>query len=125
MKIEVSDGEIVDKLTILEIKKKKCSDSNKLENIQKELSCLEEIVNQLEVPEKYINDLRNINEKLWDIEDKIRVFEFKKRFDNEFIELARSVYFTNDERFEVKNKINLITNSNFKEEKILPNYKSL
>ena len=69
MKIEVSDGEIVDKLTILEIKKKKCSDSNKLENIQKELSCLEEIVNQLEVPEKYINDLRNINEKLWDIED--------------------------------------------------------
>lgn len=122
MKIEVSDGEIVDKLTILEIKKKKCLDSNKLENIQKELSCLEEIINQLEVPEKYINDLRNINEKLWDIEDKIRVFEFKKKFDNEFIELARSVYFTNDERFEVKNKINSITNSNFKEEKILPQY---
>lgn len=122
MKIEVSDGEIVDKLTILEIKKKKCLDSNKLENIQKELSCLEEIINQLEVPEKYINDLRNINEKLWDIEDKIRIFEFKKKFDNEFIELARSVYFTNDERFEVKNKINSITNSNFKEEKILPQY---
>ena len=70
-------------------------------------------------------DFRKINQKLWDIEDQIRVFEAQEKFDNEFIELARSVYFTNDERFEIKNKINSVVNSNFKEEKILPSYKNL
>lgn len=125
MKIEVSDGEIVDKLTILEIKKEKCLDLNKLQNIEKELTYLKMIVDDLDIPEYYINDLRKINQKLWDIEDQIRVFEAQEKFDNEFIELARSVYFTNDERFEIKNKINSIVNSNFKEEKILPSYKNL
>ena len=98
MKIEVSDGEIVDKLTILEIKKEKCLDLNKLQNIEKELTYLKMIVDDLDIPEYYINDLRKINQKLWDIEDQIRVFEAQEKFDNEFIELARSVYFTNDER---------------------------
>lgn len=125
MKIEVSDGEIVDKLTILEIKKEKCLDLNKLQNIEKELTYLKMIVDDLDIPEYYINDLRKINQKLWDIEDQIRVFEAQEKFDNEFIELARSVYFTNDERFEIKNKINSVVNSNFKEEKILPSYKNL
>jgi len=125
MKIEVSDGEIVDKLTILEIKKEKCLDLNKLQNIEKELTYLKKIVDDLDIPEHHINDLRKINQKLWDIEDQIRVFEAQEKFDNEFIELARSVYFTNDERFEIKNKINSSVNSNFKEEKILPSYKNL
>ena len=125
MKIEVSDGEIVDKLTILEIKKEKCLDLNKLQNIEKELTYLKMIVDDLDIPEYYINDLRKINQKLWDIEDQIRVFEAQEKFDNGFIELARSVYFTNDERFEIKNKINSVVNSNFKEEKILPSYKNL
>ena len=125
MKIEVSDGEIVDKLTILEIKKEKCLDLNKLQNIEKELTYLKMIVDDLDIPEYYINDLRKINQKLWDIEDQIRVFEAQEKFDNEFIVLARSVYFTNDERFEIKNKINSVVNSNFKEEKILPSYKNL
>lgn len=125
MKIEVSDGEIVDKLTILEIKKEKCLDLNKLQNIEKELTYLKMIVDDLDIPEHHINDLRKINQKLWDIEDQIRVFEAQEKFDDEFIELARSVYFTNDERFEIKNKINSAVNSNFKEEKILPSYKNL
>lgn len=122
MKIEVSNGEIVDKLTILEIKKKKCLDNSKLENIQKELSYLNEVVNELNVPINMIDELRVINQKLWDVEDEIRECESKWKFDDDFIQLARSVYYTNDKRFEIKNKINSITNSNFKEEKILPIY---
>ena len=125
MKIEVSQGEIVDKLTILEIKEEKCSDANKLQNIQKELNYLKDIVNDFNIPEKYVNELRNINTKLWDIEDKIRVFESQKKFDDEFVQVARSVYFTNDKRFQIKNKINSIVNSDFKEEKILPDYKDI
>lgn len=122
MKIEVSNGEIVDKLTILEIKKKKCLDNFKLENIQKELSYLNGVVDELNVPTEMIDELRGINQKLWDIEDEIRECESKWKFDDDFIQLARSVYYTNDKRFEIKNKINSITNSNFKEEKILPIY---
>lgn len=122
MKIEVSNGEIVDKLTILEIKKERCLDNSKLENIQKELSFLKEVVNELNVSEELIDELRNVNQKLWNIEDEIRECEVKWKFDDDFIQLARSVYYTNDKRFEIKNKINSITNSNFKEEKILPNY---
>jgi len=122
MKIEVSNGEIVDKLTILEIKKEKCLDNSKLENIQKELSYLNEVVDELNVPNDVIDELRSVNQKLWNIEDEIRECEFKWKFDDDFIQLARSVYYTNDKRFEIKNKINSITNSNFKEEKILPIY---
>lgn len=122
MKIEVSNGEIVDKLTILEIKKEKCLDNFKLENIQKELSYLNGVVDELNVPTEMIDELRGINQKLWDIEDEIRECESKWKFDDDFIQLARSVYYTNDKRFEIKNKINSITNSNFKEEKILPIY---
>lgn len=122
MKIEVSNGEIVDKLTILEIKKEKCLDNFKLENIQKELSYLNGVVDELNVPTEMIDELRCINQKLWDIEDEIRECESKWKFDDDFIQLARSVYYTNDKRFEIKNKINSITNSNFKEEKILPIY---
>jgi hypothetical protein len=122
MKIEVSNGEIVDKFTILEIKKEKCYDSNKLFNIERELNYLSIIVSSLNVPVDLIESLRDINKKLWEIEDEIRTFEKKFIFDDDFISLARLVYYTNDKRFEIKNKINNLTNSNFKEEKILPDY---
>lgn len=123
MKIEVSNGEIVDKLTILEIKEKKCKDFRKLNNIQKELRYLEGIVEDLCVPIEVVDKLRKINQELWDIEDEIRVYESRHIFDEEFIRLARLVYHTNDKRFEVKNEINSLTLSLFKEEKILPAYK--
>ena len=122
MKIEVSNGEIVDKLTILEIKEKKCYDDSKLLNIKKELDYLRDVVSSLNVPKELIDSLREVNKKLWDIEDDIRICESKFIFDDEFISLARLVYHTNDKRFEIKNQINQITNSNFKEEKIHPSY---
>lgn len=122
MKIEVSNGEIVDKLTILEIKKEKCYDKDKLSNIERELNYLNTIVSSLNISEDLINSLREINKKLWEIEDNIRLCEKRFVFDDDFISLARLVYYTNDKRFEIKSKINQSTNSNFKEEKILPNY---
>ena len=125
MKIEVSIGEIIDKLTILEIKKTNISDSNKLLNINKEFDYLVDIVeNQLGLSRRdiFYIDLLDINKKLWDIEDKIRNKERLKSFDEEFIELSRSVYFTNDERSKIKKKINDITGSNFSEEKSYKEY---
>jgi hypothetical protein len=122
MKIEVSDGEIVDKLTILGIKENKCKDFAKLNNIQKELRYLEGIVEDLCIPIELVEKLRKINQELWDIEDEIRVYESKHIFDEEFVRLARLVYHTNDKRFKVKNEINSLTMSIFKEEKILPSY---
>jgi hypothetical protein len=122
MKIEVSNGEIVDKLTILEIKKNKCIDQDKLFNIQNELSYLEDIVKLIKVPDNIIEELRVVNKKLWEIEDDLRILESKNIFDETFVELSRLVYKTNDHRFLIKSKINQITNSNFKEEKILPKY---
>ena len=122
MKIEVSVGEIVDKFTILEIKEKHCLDQSKIINIQKELNYLKDVVDDLNIPEELIDDLREVNRKLWQIEDDIRLCENKWKFDDDFIQLARSVYYTNDKRFEIKNKINSLVESNFREEKILPKY---
>jgi hypothetical protein len=122
MKIEVSTGEIVDKLTILEIKEEKCYDESKLLNIKQELEYLRNIVSSLNVPIELINSLREINNKLWNIEDDIRICEKNFIFDDEFISLARLVYHTNDERFKLKSQISQVTNSNFKEEKIHPSY---
>jgi len=120
MKIEVSIGEIVDKLTILEIKKENIKDENKLVDIVKEYSYLKDIVvNEIGFSlesDEYI-DLLNTNKKLWDIEDRIRYKEKRKSFDNEFIDLARSVYFTNDVRASQKKQINLKLNSEFIEHK--------
>ena len=118
MKIEVSNGEIVDKLTILEIKKEN-SDGNKLDNIMKELNYLEPLVEELDIPSHIINDLRSVNRKLWEVEDLLRVCEKEKCFDEGFITLARSVYKTNNERFELKREINTITNSHLIEEKYI------
>ena len=118
---EISAGELFDKITILEIKKSKISDKEKLNDIEKELLSLKETVkkyipNQSSISE-YINDLKNINLKLWDIEDGKRAAEKNKNFDEKFIELARNVYKFNDERAKIKLKINTSLGSNIKEVK--------
>jgi hypothetical protein len=125
MKIEVSIGEIVDKLSILHIKKYNIPDEVKLENINKEYVYLHEIVfSQLKI--NYNDDyskLLDVNKSLWIIEDKLRDKERDKSFDDDFIQLARSVYFTNDKRAEIKKEINITYGSLFVEEKSYSNYK--
>jgi len=125
MKIEVSHGEIVDKLTILQIKKENITDPIKLDNIVKEYDYLLSIVeNDLEIstesPE-YL-ELLSINKELWVIEDDIRDKERIKEFDEDFIKLARSVYYTNDVRAKIKKEINLKYSSGFVEEKSYQSY---
>jgi hypothetical protein len=118
--VEVSVGEVIDKYTILDIKSEKIKDKDKLTNIIKEKNILSLSLsehNYFILFSTEINELKIINEKLWDIEDRIRIKEFKMEFDDEFIELARSVYITNDIRFNIKNKINKLSNSNIVEEK--------
>lgn len=126
MKVEVSIGEIVDKISILEIKSKKITDQTKLKNIKKEfnvlLSTTIKTIDWISASELYL-ELVEINSKLWDIEDDIRIKEKNKEFDSEFIELARSVYYTNDERFRVKSEINKKFDSNLMEEKSYEDYK--
>jgi protein subunit release factor A len=117
MEIHVSIGEIVDKLSILIIKKNNISDSNKLSNIEKELNYLEGIVKKLQISTDDISELLSINQLLWKVEDEIRDKERNKIFDEEFIELARQVYITNDLRAEIKRRINEKYSSNFFEEK--------
>ena len=121
----ISLGELVDKISILMIKKKNISDSIKLQHINKELEFLQKTLKKY-ISEDEINDflqkLVNINSKLWDIEDDIRECERKKLFDQTFIELARSVYFTNDERAKVKNDINKTFGSELVEVKSYEEY---
>lgn len=125
MLVEVSNGELLDKFSILQIKLRKIVNSTKLHNIKKESSILEPLCNILfesnSVCEEY-QTLLQINEALWDIEDAIREKERRQEFDSEFISLARSVYFTNDRRSEVKKKINLLTDSELTEEKSYESY---
>ena len=127
MKAEISNGELIDKITILEIKLIEIEDKDKLINIQKEFDILNPLVEELF--EKYDGQLQNhylelakINGELWDIEDWIRDCEREKRFDKEFVELARSVYITNDKRCEVKKLINILTSSGLVEEKSYKEY---
>ena len=122
MKIEVSNGEFLDKLSILEIKLEKIKDETKLKNVQKEYNYLKDISKELSYDKKMYEKLLNINHKLWNIEDDIREKERKKELDNYFIELARSVYFTNDERANIKREINISSNSKFIEVKSYKNY---
>ena len=123
MKIEVSVGEIVDKLTILELKKKYITNEKQLENIQKEYLYLLDIVfMELHVSKRDYNELLAINEELWHIEDDIRDRERAGEFDEVFIELARAVYITNDERAAVKRRINEYYGSEFVEEKSYAKY---
>ena len=127
MKIEVSNGEILDKITILLIKSKKITDSTKLKNINNELN---ELVSFLDIVGYKTNvtvydlvtELETVNEKLWVVEDKLRDKERSKQFDEEFIQLARSVYFTNDERARIKKRLNEVTYSKLVEEKSYQKY---
>ena len=118
--IPVSIGELIDKLSILHVKSIKITNEEKLVLVNKEFELLynlsSDYLNSSEIELLY-HQLCNINEKLWDVEDKLRVFESEKKFDQEFIELARKVYYTNDERFRLKNEINLITLSKIREVK--------
>lgn len=129
MLIEISNGELLDKLTILEIKLAEIKDKVKLVNIQKEFDTLNPLAKELfdnndgQLQNHYL-ELASINSQLWDIEDRIRECEKAKRFDKEFIELARSVYITNDKRSEIKKIINVTTGSNLVEEKSYEEYKN-
>ena len=118
--IPVSIGELIDKLSILQVKKTKISDEVKLEFVNKEFQILYDLssvyLKNIEIESLY-NQLIEINSSLWDVEDRLRVIETEKKFEGEFISLARKVYFTNDERFRLKNEINLITSSEIREVK--------
>ena len=118
--IPVSVGEMIDKLSILQVKKNKVKDKTKLEFIHKEFELLynfsSEFLNNLETDLIY-HKLVLVNTNLWEIEDQLRIMEKEKNFDNEFVTLARKVYFTNDERFRLKNEINLVTKSEIREVK--------
>ena len=118
---EISAGELIDKITILEIKKEKINNKEKLAEIDKELFSLNETLKKSITDESKIisfrNDLKNINLKLWDIEDGKRLAEKKNQFDEKFIELARSVYKFNDERAKIKLAINNALGTNIKEVK--------
>jgi hypothetical protein len=123
MKIEVSNGEIVDKLTIIIIKLDQITDERKLANLKVEYDVLNDAVKTIiSRDHSLFLELLEINKELWSIEDRIRELERKKNFGEEFISVARSVYFTNDRRSEVKRKINELTKSSLSEEKSYEDY---
>ena len=127
MKIEVSNGEILDKITILVIKSKKITDPIKLKNINNELDELQPFLDVVgyesnSTVNSLVKELESVNEKLWNVEDKLRDKERSKQFDDEFIKLARDVYFTNDERARIKKNLNEVTNSKLVEEKSYQKY---
>jgi len=127
MLVEISPGELLDKISILELKMLKIEDKDKLSNIKKEFHTLNPLCVKLfeEYGAKMQNlylELAKYNGQLWDIEDWIRDCEREKRFDAEFIQLARSVYVTNDRRSKVKKEINILTNSELVEEKSYKDY---
>lgn len=123
--VSISLGELVDKVSILLIKEKKINDKHKLVLIRNELSLLkktlEKFINNNEI-DTYLTNLIEINTKLWNIENSIRECERKKIFDQDFIDLARSVYINNDQRSEIKNKINKEFDSNIVEVKSYEKY---
>ncbi|MCU0363196.1 MAG: DUF6165 family protein [Bacteroidales bacterium] len=123
MKIEVSNGEIIDKLTIIQIKLERISDKAKLENLKKEFEVLSAASRAiLGTDDPLYNALYEVNSELWDIEDRIRDLERNKDFGSEFIETARAVYFRNDRRSEIKREINIKTDSGLIEEKSYEKY---
>jgi hypothetical protein len=126
MKIEVSNGEILDKISILAIKKSKIQDKAKLKNVYHEYETLlpyfDQIVNTQQLGDIYWN-LSTVNTELWDVEDKLRELEKSRTFNTEFIELARSVYYLNDRRAEFKKNINILSGSDLIEEKSYSDYK--
>ena len=128
MKINIpaSIGELFDKITILEIKRSKIKDENKLIFINKELNLLKKVVKSKKINTRSLSSLvkklKNVNLKLWNVEDKLRKFEKNKQFKKDFINYARKVYYTNDKRAILKNEINLKTNSIISEVKSYEKY---
>jgi len=124
MKIEIptSLGELYDKYSILEIKRTNIKDESKLLNINSELEKLKVFIDHNSISEELYGELKSINEQLWKIEDDIRECERQKNFGDKFIQLARSVYFTNDKRSEIKKTINVEYGSDIVEEKSYENY---
>ncbi len=115
--VPTSVGELYDKISILEIKAQRIEDAEKLAHVNKELSLLREIAAQFPADTELYEELKKVNETLWDIEDAIRIEETNQRFGDEFIKLARSVYATNDRRAEIKREINLASDSEIVEVK--------
>ena len=125
--IPISPGELLDKITILQIKAERIADPAKVANVKTELEMLEKVwsdnVDNDATIEALSAELKSVNEKLWEIEDDIRDEERNKRFGERFIELARAVYVTNDERADAKKRLNLHLNSTIVEEKSYQDYK--
>ena len=125
--IPISPGELLDKITILQIKSERISDPDKVANVRTELAMLEKVWQDSVAADTTIDELtselKSINEALWDIEDDIRDEERNRRFGERFIELARAVYVTNDDRAAAKKKVNLHLNSSIVEEKSYQDYK--
>ena len=126
IQVPVSPGEVLDKITILEIKSERMTDPKKLANVSIELKLLQNSWAAAVADDEVIRDLhiqlKEINETLWEIEDKIRDKEREKAFDEEFIKLARAVYITNDRRSEIKKNLNLHLGSQIIEEKSYQDY---
>ena len=123
---EISAGELLDKISILEIKLEKIKDKANQEEINKEYKILKEVQNSsLEVTEKLktlFKEIKEVNLNLWNIEDNLRICEKNKNFGQTFIELARGVYLNNDKRSKIKSEINKILGSNIREIKQYANY---
>ena len=123
---EISAGELVDKITILEIKKLKIKDKTKLKIVNQELSLLKKVVLTKRINRRKlaptIKQLKNINLQLWNVEDKLRIFEKNKSFKKDFVNYARKVYHMNDKRAFLKNEINIKTNSLISEVKSYEEY---
>jgi len=126
IQVPVSPGEVLDKITILEIKSERITDPDKLANVVHELELLRsawtQMVTEDETVQSIHEELKAINEVLWEIEDDIRNKELAKEFDQRFIELARSVYVTNDQRSGVKRKLNAYLGAEIVEEKNYQDY---
>jgi len=116
LNVPVSVGEVLDKISILEIKSERIADADKLANVRRELDCLLQVAADHRVPDLEPS-LKEVNEQLWDVEDALRVLESKQNFGDDFIELARSVYVLNDQRAAIKKQINVAVGSALVEEK--------
>ena len=126
--VALSWGEVIDKITILEIKQQRLSSAAAIDNVRRELAALNKVVAGIAAPEALAalkQALKAVNERLWDIENKIRAKEAESAFDQQFIDLARSVYVNNDERAKLKREINKLLKSDLVEEKQYTSYASL
>jgi hypothetical protein len=127
IQVPVSVGELIDKLSILQVKRTKIDDEKKLKYVNSEFELLynisAEFLNNMEIENLYY-DLVDVNSSLWDVEDKLREYENLGFFEGHFVSLSREVYTTNDKRFELKNKINEISHSELREQKSYQDYKT-